>query len=135
MYKLNISEGELYMHQEITKDYKYKFSVVIPIYNVEDYVEETILSVINQTIGFEENIQMILVNDGSPDNSEDICFRYKDKYPDNIIYVKQENRGVSAARNNGMNYIEGKYVNFLDSDDKWDLDAFEKVYDFFEKKI
>lgn len=122
------------MHQEITKDYKYKFSVVIPIYNVEDYVEETILSVINQTIGFEENIQMILVNDGSPDNSEDICLRYKDKYPDNIIYVKQENRGVSAARNNGMNYIEGKYVNFLDSDDKWDLDAFEKVYDFFEKK-
>ena len=97
------------MHQEITKDYKYKFSVVIPIYNVEDYVEETILSVINQTIGFEENIQMILVNDGSPDNSEDICLRYKDKYPDNIIYVKQENRGVSAARNNGMNYIEGKY--------------------------
>lgn len=122
------------MHQEITKNYKYKFSVVIPIYNVEDYVEETILSVINQTIGFEENIQMILVNDGSPDNSEDVCLKYKDKYPNNIIYVKQENGGVSAARNNGMNYIEGKYVNFLDSDDKWDLDAFEKVYKFFEKR-
>ncbi|WP_434797694.1 bifunctional glycosyltransferase/CDP-glycerol:glycerophosphate glycerophosphotransferase [Terrisporobacter vanillatitrophus] len=121
------------MHQEITKNYKYKFSVVIPIYNVEDYVEETILSVINQTIGFKENIQMILVNDGSPDNSEDVCFKYKDKYPNNVIYVKQENGGVSKARNNGMNYIEGKYVNFLDSDDKWDLDAFEKVYKFFEK--
>lgn len=121
------------MHQEITKNYKYKFSVVIPIYNVEDYVEETILSVINQTIGFEENIQMILVNDGSPDNSEDVCLKYKDKYPNNIVYVKQKNAGVSAARNKGMNYIEGKYVNFLDSDDKWDLDAFEKVYKFFEK--
>lgn len=122
------------MQKETVKSYKYKFSVVIPIYNVENYIEETIQSVINQTIGFEENIQMILVNDGSPDNSEEICLEYKNKYPNNIIYVKQENAGVSAARNNGMNYIEGKYVNFLDSDDKWDLDAFEKVYEFFEKR-
>lgn len=122
------------MKKETIKNYKYKFSVVIPIYNVEDYIEETILSVVNQTIGFEENIQMILVNDGSPDNSEEICLKYKNKYPNNIIYVKQENAGVSAARNNGVNYIEGKYVNFLDSDDKWDLDAFEKVYKFFESK-
>ena len=114
------------------KDYKYKFSVVIPIYNVEKYLEETIKSVIGQTIGFEENIQMILVNDGSPDNSEEICLRYKDKYPKNIIYIKQKNAGVSAARNNGMEYIEGEYVNFLDSDDKWKKDAFEKVYKFYK---
>ena len=61
-------------------NYKYKFSVVIPIYNVEKYLEETIKSVIGQTIGFKENIQMILVNDGSADNSEEICLRYKDVF-------------------------------------------------------
>ena len=113
-------------------NYKYKFSVVIPIYNVEKYLQETLESVINQDIGFKENIQMILVNDGSLDNSEDICLKYKAKYPENITYVKQENAGVSAARNNGMQYIQGKYTNFLDSDDKWSLDAFSKVWNFFE---
>lgn len=109
---------------------KFDFSVVIPIYNVEKYLEDTILSVINQTYGFENHIQMILVNDGSPDNSEDICLEYQKKYPDNIIYVKQENKGVSAARNNGMQYATGKYINFLDSDDTWEPDAFANIHSF-----
>ena len=55
------------------KKYKYVFSVIIPIYNVEDYLRDTIDSVINQTLDFEDNIEVILVNDGSPDNSESIC--------------------------------------------------------------
>ena len=114
-------------------DYKFKFSVVIPVYNVEKYLKETVDSVIAQTIGFKENIQIIFVNDGSPDNSEEICKKYQSKYPDNIVYVLQENGGVSSARNNGIKYIEGKYVNFLDSDDCWKKDAFKLVYDFFEE--
>lgn len=112
---------------------KFKFSVIVPVYNVEKYLAETVESVINQTLGFEKNIQLILVNDGSPDNSADICREYAEKYPDNIVFVEKENGGVSSARNEGIEYIEGKYVNFLDSDDKWDLDAFKKVYAFFEK--
>lgn len=112
---------------------KYKFSVIIPVYNVEDYLEETILSVVDQTIGFKENIQIILVNDGSPDNSEEVCIKYRDMYPDNIVYVKQKNAGVSAARNNGYKHATGKYINFLDSDDKWQNDAFEKAYNFLEE--
>ena len=115
-------------------DYKYKFSVVIPVYNVEGYLAETLDSVIGQSIGFENNIQIILVNDGSPDDSEKICLEYAKKYPDNILYLKQENKGVSAARNYGMQYVEGKYVNFLDSDDKWTSGSFQAVYDFFEKR-
>ena len=114
-------------------NYKYRFSIIVPIYNVEKYLEESIQSIINQTIGFKRNIQLILVNDGSKDNSEDICLKYKQKYPENIVYIKQQNCGVSSARNKGMQYIEGKYVNFLDSDDKWELDAFKKVWKFFEK--
>lgn len=115
------------------KEYKYKISVIIPVYNVEEYLEDTILSVINQTIGFKENVQIILVNDGSPDNSEEICLKYQDKYPDNIVYVKQKNAGVSAARNKGLEFAEGKYINFLDSDDKWSKKALDKGYKMLEQ--
>lgn len=112
---------------------QFKFSIVVPIYNVEKYLEETIESVIDQTIGFEENIQLILVNDGSQDNSEEICLKYKEKYPENVVFIKKENGGVSSARNKGIEFIQGKYVNFLDGDDKWSPDALELIYDFFEK--
>ena len=112
---------------------KFKFSVIIPVYNVEEYLEETIESVINQTIGFEDNIQLVLINDGSPDNSEEICLEFKDKYPENIIYYKQENAGVSAARNKGITLAEGELVNFLDSDDKWSLNAFDEVWNHYIK--
>lgn len=112
--------------------YKYRFSVIIPVYNVEDYLEETILSVVNQTMDFEQNIQLILINDGSKDNSYIVCEKYKNLYPNNVVYVEKENGGVSSARNAGIDYVEGRYVNFLDSDDKWDLDAFEKVYEYFD---
>ncbi len=115
------------------QNYKYKFSVIIPVYNVENYLEETVESVISQSIGFKKNIEIIFVNDGSPDNSGEICERYRNKYPNNIKYVVKENGGVSSARNLGLEYAEGKYVNFLDSDDKWGEPAFEKVYKFFEQ--
>ncbi len=114
-------------------EYKYKFSVIIPVYNVENYLDETVESVLNQTIGFEKNIQLILVNDGSKDGSGEICRKYREKYPNNVIFVDKENGGVSSARNEGIKYIEGKYVNFLDSDDKWEPNAFKIVYRFFEK--
>ncbi len=114
-------------------EFDFKFSVVMAIYNSEDYLNESIDSVINQSIGFLENIQLILVNDGSEDNSENICLEYQSKYPDNIIFLSQENAGQASARNKGLQHIKGKYINFLDSDDYFDLDAFEKVYDFFER--
>ena len=112
---------------------QFKISVIIPIYNVEKYLRETIDSVINQTIGFEKNIELILINDGSPDNSEEICLEYKEKYPKNIIYYKQKNKGVSAARNKGIEFIHGELVNFLDSDDKWNLNAFKYAYNAYKK--
>ena len=112
---------------------KPKISVIIPIYNVEEYLEECILSVINQTIGFENNIELILVNDGSPDNSESICLKYKEKYPNNINYIKKENGGVSSARNLGLENAHGEFINFLDSDDKWEKNVFKKALKMFEK--
>ena len=112
---------------------KFNFSIIIPIYNVEDYLRETIESVINQTLSFEDNVEMILVNDGSPDNSEAICLEYQEKYPNNIKYIKQPNGGVSSARNNGLKHATGKYINFLDSDDYWQRNVLEHVLTFFDK--
>ena len=112
---------------------EYKFSVVIPVYNVENYLEDTIGSIINQDIGFEDNIQLILVNDGSSDGSGEICREFEANYPDNIQYYEQANKGVSAARNLGAGYAKGKYINFMDSDDLWSENAFSEVWNFFEK--
>ena len=117
---LNISRG-------------YAFSIVIAIYNTENYLEECLDSVINQTIGFEDNVQLILVNDGSPDNSKDICLKYAGEYPDNIVYIEQKNAGQATARNNGLKYVKGRYVNFLDSDDYLEENALDKVYPFFRR--
>ena len=108
------------------------FSVIIPIYNVEEYLAETIDSVINQTVGLDK-IEIILVNDGSKDNSKAICEQYVKKYPKTVVYIEQKNSGVSAARNNGLDHAKGKYVNYLDSDDCWQEDVFEKVERMFEE--
>ena len=113
------------------KDYKFLFSVIIPVYKVEKYLLETLQSVEAQTIGFDK-IQVILVNDGTPDKSGEICENFKRKYPENVVYIEKENGGVSSARNAGMPFAQGKYVNFLDSDDKWEENAFLNAYDFFE---
>lgn len=113
--------------------YSFKISTVIPVYNTEEYLQETIESVIHQSIGF-SNIQMILVNNGTEDNAETICLDYQRRYPNNITYIKLDvNNGPCAARNAGMSIAEGKYINFLDSDDKWEIDAYEKAYRFFEE--
>lgn len=112
--------------------YKFKFTVVMAVYNAEQYLEESINSVVNQSIGFEKNIQLILVNDGSSDSSADICRAAAEKYPDNIVFIDKENGGAASARNEGLKYRQGKYINFLDSDDKLSGNAMSEVYGFFE---
>ena len=108
------------------------FSVIMPIYNTGRYLDDAIMSLINQTIGF-ENIQLIIVNDGSIDQSEEMALKYQNEYPNNIIYIKIENGGVSKAKNIGMEYATGNYINFLDPDDKWDSLAFSNILSFFQK--
>ena len=103
-------------------------SVIMAIYNTGRYLDDSIGSLLNQTINFNE-IQIILVNDGSIDNTEEICLKYQTKYPKNIFYIKIIHSGVSIARNEGMKYANGTYINFLDPDDKWDSLAF-KCYNY-----
>jgi len=92
-------------------------SVIIPIYNQELYLEDAIQSVLSQDHGF---VELILVNDGSTDKSSEICYKYIEQY-NHIRYYEQTNRGVSAARNRGLEEVLGSYVFFLDADDTIDV--------------
>lgn len=114
----------------------YLLSVIITVYNTGRYLDDSINSLINQTISF-KGIQIILVNDGSTDDSEEKCLKYQKQYQKNIIYIKIAHGGVSKARNVGLNYATGKFINFLDSDDKWNYQAFKYIFLFFKfyKKI
>ena len=90
-----------------------KFSFVVPIYNVEAYLERCIESIISQTYG---DFEVILVDDGSPDSSLEICRKYE-KMDDRISVYSKENGGLSDARNYGLARASGEYVIFVDSDD------------------
>ena len=109
----------------------FTFSVIMPIYNTGRYLDESIHSLLIQTFGYKE-IQIILVNDGSTDNSENICLEFQKLFPNNINYIKIEHSGVSKARNIGLTLAKGKYINFFDPDDQWDSKAFEYFLSFFQ---
>ena len=101
-----------------------KFSIVVPIYNVEKYLPRCIDSLVNQTL---QDIEIILVDDGSPDGSPAICDAYAEKDP-RIKVIHKLNGGVSAARNDGLRISKGEWVIFCDSDDWMELDACENLY-------
>lgn len=115
--------------------FQYKFSVVMAIYNVESYLSKSINSVINQTLDFKDNIQLILVDDGSTDNSYKIASEFKQTYPENIVLLSNTVKGQANARNLGLKYIKGEYVNFLDSDDYLSDNALHDVYEFFKEHV
>lgn len=101
-------------------------SVIIPIYRVEDYISATVQSVLDQTYN---NFEIIIVDDGSPDNSREICQQFKDP---RIKIISQENRGVSAARNKGIQHARGEFLAFLDGDDLWLPQKLEKHVEHLE---
>ncbi len=109
------------------------FSVVIPCYNVEDYIRDSLDSIIGQTLDFRSNIEIVLVDDGSQDTTLEICKRYEKKYPNNIKIIHQKNQGQATARNVGLKHVTGKYVNFLDADDTLGRATFSNVLNFFEE--
>lgn len=112
-------------------NYDYKVSVIIPVYNAEEYLGNCIESLLSQTI-LKQDMEIIIVDDGSTDGSAEVYSRYTEKYP-NIIAVKQENQGVSAARNHGIQKARGKYIMFLDSDDTYSPETVKNVTDFFDE--
>ena len=91
-------------------------SVIMPAYNMEKYIGDSIESVLNQNY---INFELIIINDGSSDGTKEIIAKYQ-HMDERIIYIEQENHGVSVARNVGMSCAKGKYISFLDADDLWE---------------
>lgn len=100
-------------------------SVIVPVYNVEKYLKRCLDSLAKQTLA---NIEIIVVNDGTKDHSQDIIDQYVNMYPKKFISLIKENGGLSDARNYGLPYANGEYVGFVDSDDYADITLYEKLY-------
>ena len=111
--------------------YPFLVSVIMAVYNAESYLAEAIESIVHQSLGL-QNIQLILVDDGSADRSAEICDQYAKVYPSNITVLHQANQGVAEARNHGMDVATGKYLNFMDSDDRMGGDALKKMVSFMD---
>lgn len=107
-----------------------KISIIVPIYKVEKYIEKCLQTLVGQTY---TNTEIILIDDGSPDNSGEICEKYAEKY-ENIKLIHQENAGVSVARNNGLDNATGEYVLFVDPDDFLETDCCETLIKAAEGK-
>lgn len=107
-----------------------KVSIILPIYNVEEYIAECLDSIINQTY---RNLEIILVDDGSPDGSGKICDEYQQK-DDRIVVVHKKNEGVSAARNTGLELATGEYITFADPDDWLESDMIEKMVEVLGRR-
>ncbi len=108
-----------------------KVSIIVPVYNTEKYLVKCLDSLVNQTL---EEIEVIAVNDGSTDGSQNILDMYAEKYPEKIRCIYQENAGQSAARNNGLKLATGEYIYFVDSDDFIDPETCELLYSHAKEK-
>ena len=101
-----------------------KISIIVAVYNVEKYLKRSLDSILNQSY---KNIEVIIVNDGSTDNSRNICEKYAELYS-NIKVIHKENGGLSSARNIGIENATGEYIGFVDSDDYISSNMFEEMY-------
>lgn len=104
-------------------------SVIVPVFNVEKYLDRCILSIVNQTY---LDIEIILIDDGSTDSSSVICDMWEQK-DNRIKVIHKKNEGVSIARNTGIDAVQGEYVYFVDGDDYLENNAFEKMYNIIKK--
>jgi len=107
-----------------------KVSVIVPVYNVERYLKKCLHSLINQTL---QNIEILVINDGSKDHSEEIIQQFAQKYPDKIRAFSKENGGLSDARNFGIDQAAGDYIGFVDSDDYVSEQMFENMLNLAQK--
>ena len=101
-------------------------SIIIPVYNTEKYVKSTLDSIYTQ-INYPFDFEVVVVDDGTPDNAMDIVKNYQ-RNKNNLDIIHQENKGLSAARNTGLSQAKGEYIWYVDSDDTIPKDAFEKIY-------
>jgi len=106
---------------------KYQYTIISAVYNVESYLDDYFKSIVYQILDFEKHIFLVLVDDGSTDNSANIIKKWQSKYPNNIIYIRKENGGQASARNLGLDYIKTEWVTFIDPDDFLDTQYFYNI--------
>ena len=106
-------------------------SVIVPFYNVEGYIGRCLDSLVKQTL---DDIEIILVNDGSKDRSKIVVDKYLKEYPEKIVYLEKENGGLSDARNYAIPYAKGEYIAFLDSDDYVEYTMYKDMYELAKKE-
>ncbi|MCG2792840.1 MAG: glycosyltransferase [Weeksellaceae bacterium] len=111
-------------------DVSIKVSVIVPVYNVELYLEKCLLSLVRQTL---QEIEILVINDGSRDYSQQIIDKFQERYPDKIFGFSKDNGGLSDARNYGIERAKGQYIGFVDSDDYVSETMFEEMYVLAEK--
>ena len=104
---------------------KIKVSVIVPVYNVEKFIDKCLNSLVKQSL---KEIEIIVVNDGTKDNSQKIIDKYVKKYPDKIKSYIKENGGQGSARNYGLKKASGEYIGYVDSDDFVEKDMYKKLY-------
>lgn len=114
----------------MNSDLSIKVSIIVPVYNVELYLEKCLLSLVNQTL---KQIEILVINDGSKDNSQKIITEFQEKYPAKVFGFSKENGGLSDARNFGIDRARGQYLGFVDSDDYVSETMFETMYNLAEK--
>lgn len=107
-----------------------KISIILPIYNVEKYLDECLKSVTHQTL---KDIEIICVIDASPDHSIDVCEKWQTKDKRIVIVDEKVNKGLGLTRNVGLKYVHGEYVAFVDSDDYIDVEMYERMYDYAQE--
>lgn len=108
-----------------------KFTIIVPVYNVEDYIERCLTSIINQT---NQDFEIILINDGSTDKSKNYCEYFKKKYPPKVNLINQKNKGLSKARNIGLANARGEYILFIDGDDYIKNTMLDDIYIYLSNK-
>ena len=131
-FKYNIELCKKYMDKDIRDNVK-RYTVVSACYNVESYLDVFLNSLVSQSFDFTKNISCIMVDDGSTDNTANIIKKWREKYPQNIIYLHKENGGQASARNLGLQYVKSPYVTFTDPDDFLDKDYFHNIDNFILK--
>lgn len=125
---LNSSKNEKVLLKQTSTP---RVSIIVPVYNVEKYLEKCLISLVNQTL---DSYEVIVVNDGTKDNSQEIIDRFKREYPNIIKSYIKKNGGLSDARNFGIKKASGEYIGFVDSDDYVEVDMFEKLYNKAKEK-
>lgn len=110
-----------------------KLSIIVPVYNAEKYIEKCLQSLEKQTM---KDFEIIVVNDGTKDNSEEVIKKYMEEHKElNIQYLQKENGGLASARNYGVKYATGKYLSFIDADDYIDENLYKNLEKYMDEDI